>query len=69
MNVNIKTFGVDMAVKNTGIEFEIRDTQDNFLGDCYLTKTGLIWCRGKTTKQNGVRVSWEDFIGWMESLN
>ena len=58
-----------MAVKNTGIEFEIRDTQNNFLGDCYLTKTGLIWCKGKTTKQKGVRVSWENFIERMESLS
>ena len=66
MNVRIKTFGVDMAVKNTGIEFEIRDPQDNFIGDCYLTKSGLIWCRGRTTKTNGVPVPWDRFIEWME---
>ena len=67
LNVTIKDFGVEMAVKNRGIEFEIRDPSGNFIGDCYLTKSGLIWCRGKTTKKNGVWVTWDEFIKWMES--
>ena len=67
MKVQIKKFGVDMEVKNAGIEFQVNGNDGNQLGDCYVTKTGLIWCRGKTQKTNGIRVSWNEFIDWMES--
>ena len=67
MRVSIKSFDVGMEVKNNGIEFEVYDNAGNFQGDCYLTKTGLIWCQGKKPKKNGVKVSWEDFIKWMNS--
>ena len=66
MKVKIKEFNVEMEVKNTGIEFEIRDNNDNFLGDCYLTKASLIWCKGRTKKENGKRMSWGKFIKMME---
>ncbi len=58
---------VAMELKNSGIEFEIRDPQDNFLGDLIVTKSKLIWCKGKTKKENGVEVNWEEFIQYMES--
>jgi hypothetical protein len=43
MKVFIKEFSVDMEVKSSGIEFEVR-TPDNAqqLGDCYLTMSGLV---------------------------
>jgi len=53
MNVTIKTFNVAMEVKNAGIELEIRDTANNFLGDLIITKTSLIWCEGRTRRQTG----------------
>jgi hypothetical protein len=63
MKVNIKSFDVNMEVKSNGIEFEVRSTDGlNQLGDCYLTMTGLVWCSGKTTKANGVRISWNEFM-------
>ena len=63
MKIGIKTFNVNMDVKSTGIEFEIRSPDGNQqLGDCYLTMTGLVWCKGKTAKNNGVTISWNDFI-------
>ena len=67
MKVSVKDFGVDMEVKNRGIEFEVHDNAGNFKGDCYVTKSGLIWCEGKTQKKNGIRVSWDEFIDWMNS--
>ena len=67
MKVSIKDFGVDMEVKNRGIEFEVHDNNGNFKGDCYVTKSGLIWCEGRTQKRNGVKVSWDQFIAWMNS--
>ena len=63
MKIGIKTFNVNMNVKSTGIEFEIRSPDGNQqLGDCYLTMTGLVWRKGKTKKKNGVMISWSDFI-------
>lgn len=67
MKVKIKNFGVDMEVKNTGVEFQVHDNQGNFLGDCYITKTGVIWCEGRTRKENGVKATWQEFIEWMNS--
>ncbi|WP_170858558.1 hypothetical protein [Pseudomonas nitroreducens] len=56
-----------MDVKTKGVEFDVYDNKENFLGDMFVTKSGLVWCKGKTKKENGVRVSWEEFIAWMES--
>ncbi len=67
MKVSIKSFDVQMDVKNKGVEFEVYSTDDAFLGDCIVTKTGLIWCKGKTSRENGVQVSWQEFIGRMQS--
>ena len=65
MKVTIKSFDVGMEVKNSGIEFDIHSPDgENFLGDLILTKTGLIWCDGKTSRANGKKVSWQEFIAW-----
>jgi hypothetical protein len=66
MKVSIKTFEVDMDVKNNGVEFDISDNQGEHIGDVILTKTGVIWCRGRTRRGNGKRFSWEQFIERME---
>ena len=67
MKVVIKSFDVDMEVKNRGIEFEVRSPDDeHHFGDVVLTKTGLIWCRGRTDRTNGVRISWKKFIEFAE---
>lgn len=43
------------------MELEIRTPDGTTqLGDCYVTMTGLTWCKGKTTKKNGVKLSWKD---------
>ena len=67
MKVSIKSFDVKMEIKTNGVELAVRDNKDNFLGDCIITKTGLIWCQGRTQRQNGRLVKWRDFIGWIES--
>ena len=67
MKVSIKKMNVEMELKNAGIEFEIRDPQGNFIGDVVLTKSNLTWCKGRTTKGNGISIKWEDFISYMES--
>lgn len=65
MKVTTKKFNVGMEVKTNGIEFGVRDGNGNFSGDCYLTKTGLIWCEGRTTKSNGKQIDWTHFIRYM----
>lgn len=68
MQVKIKSFNVDMEVKTSGIEFEVRQSDGQAqIGDCYITKTGLIWCNGRTTKDNGIRLSWDEFMVIMSS--
>lgn len=66
MKVGIKTLDVAMEVKNNGVEFEVYDTKDNFLGDMFVTKSGLTWCKGRTKKENGQKISWTKFIKFME---
>ena len=68
MKVWIKKFQIDMEVKANGIEFEVR-TPDNAeqIGDCYVTMTGLIWCKGKKAKKNGVKISWENLVEILKS--
>ena len=67
MNVTIKNFDVAMEVKNKGIEFEVRSPDGSqHLGDLILTKTQLIWCKGRTRRDAGEKVSWAEFIARME---
>jgi len=63
MEVWIKSLEVEMQVKKNGIELEVRsaDGKDQ-LGDCYATMTGLVWCQGRTKKENGVKITWQQFI-------
>ena len=63
MKVSIKDMAISMEVKNRGIEFEVRNTEGQHLGDLLVTKAGLIWCSGRTHRKNGVRLSWQEFIG------
>ncbi len=67
MKVSVKDFAVNMDIKNKGIEFEVRDNNGGFRGDCFITKTSLIWCEGRTTRENGEKKSWNEFIDWMNS--
>ena len=63
MKVKIKRFNVEMAVKNSGIEFEVRSSNGKkHYGDLVLTKARLIWCPGQTHFKNGHQLDWEDFI-------
>lgn len=69
MKVNIKKLSVEMEVKNSGVEFEIRNTRDEFLGDMILNRSGLKWCKGKKTRQNGILIDWDKLIEIIENQN
>ena len=66
--VSIKSFDVDMEVKNNGVEFDVSDSNGAHKGDLYVTKAGLTWCPGKTSKENGKRINWPDFAKYMEAI-
>jgi hypothetical protein len=53
-----------------GVAIEIDvSNNDKHLGDLYVAKSRLIWCKGKTSQENGKRISWTKFIETMEKLN
>jgi len=66
VDVWIRNFDVAMNVKNKGIEFGVWNTGGDHLGDLVVTKTKLIWCKGRTRPENGVTISWKKFIKFME---
>lgn len=66
MQVGIKNFDVGMELKSKGIELEVRDTDGAFRGNLVITQSRLTWCRGRTTRVNGVKISWDNFIKRME---
>ena len=66
MKVTIKDFGIGMEIKNNGIELEVRDPSGNHQGDLVVTKTRLIWCHQRTTRNHGQTISWAKFIAMME---
>ena len=68
MKVGIKDLAVSMEVKNNGVEFEVYDNADKFLGDLVVSKAKLVWCPGKTAVANGHPIKWTDFIDYMQSL-
>ena len=68
MKVSIKKFDVEMDVKTSGIELDISNTEGNHLGDLVVTKTKLIWCKGRIDRKskNVKERTWEEFMAYME---
>ena len=69
MKVNITKLDIEHEIKNKGIQLDIRKTGKGAarLGDLTITKTKLIWCPGQVHKKNGIEVTWDEFIKWMET--
>ena len=56
-----------VKVPENGIEFQVRSgTEREHFGDLVVMGDGLVWCKGRTRPENGVQVSWEQFINLME---
>jgi hypothetical protein len=66
MKVSFKEFDVEMALGNKGIELDVSGNEGH-KGDLVITKTQLIWCEGRTRRENGTSISWQDFIDYMEN--
>lgn len=65
--VNIEDLSIRMELQRKGIELRIRDKDDNHLGDMVVSSSGLNWCQGKTTRNNGKKKSWDDLIEFFNS--
>jgi hypothetical protein len=68
MKVSIKDLAVTMEIKNKGIELDVYDNDDNHLGDLVITKTRLVWCKGRTSVDNGKKISWNDFFHHLQGV-
>jgi hypothetical protein len=66
MKVKIKEFAVGMKVGSKGVGFGVADTKGKHVGDCYITMTGIEWCKGKTPQGNGKKWKWQKFIKRMK---
>ena len=63
MKVLVKSLYADIELKQNGMGLDVRSADDDkHLGDCYVTMKELIWCKGKISRGNGVRVLWQDFM-------
>lgn len=63
----IKDMTIDLEIKNNGIEIQVDDNNGSQIGDLYVTKTGMIWCDGRTRRSGGKKISWEEFQEYMQS--
>ncbi len=68
INVSVKDLSVTMEIKSKGIELDVYDNNGYHLGDLVVTKTKLVWCKGKTAVENGKEITWQNFIQHMEQL-
>ncbi len=64
----IDDFSQSLDIKTSGIEIQVDRNKGGQMGDLYVTKTGLTWCKGKQSKANGVSIRWDKFADYMESL-
>ena len=56
---SVKNFHVDQELKNNGIEIGVWEDDKQF-GDIYVAKTGVVWCDGKTHRENGTKFSFKE---------
>jgi hypothetical protein len=68
VRVSVKDFNVSMELGNNGMELDVYDNNGQHLGDLRVGKAKIEWCRGRTRTGNGKIVTWQQLIGWFESL-
>ena len=67
VKVVIKQFLDRMEIKSKGMELVVRTPDGkSHRGDLVVTSTGLTWCKGRTTAKNGIKLTWDEFIAWVE---
>jgi hypothetical protein len=68
LTVNIKDLNIEsMKLNDKGIELSVYDGTKH-LGDLIISTSKLVWCKGRTTPENGRAVSWTRFITDMQGV-
>ena len=66
MKLNIKDLAVKMEVGAPGVAFEVKDNDGKNQGEFHVTKGGLVWCKGKTAKKDGKKLTWKKLMDQLE---
>ncbi len=67
MKVSISKLAVEMELKNKETCFDIYDNQGAPLGKLLINRGYLSWRKPNHRKVNDKRITWEDFIEYMEA--
>jgi hypothetical protein len=67
MKISVKDFQVNMDLGNKGLQLDVYDTDDKYLGDLRIGKAKLERCKGKIHTGNGKTKTWKELIEWFES--
>ncbi len=66
MSATIKKIHHELELRKNGIEITVRDSNGKQLGNLCVHKSGVTWCKGKTTVPYGKPITWKQFIRWAE---
>ena len=67
MDVKIKNLDAEMQLKTKGMELDVKAPKGkSTVGTLAVTKSGLVWTKGKA---KGVNISWAKFIAFVEGMN
>ena len=69
MKVFVKDFAVSMEIGNNGIMLDVYDPGEGgaHRGDVRFGRATIEWCPGRVHQGNGFKVSWNEFIAWIEA--
>ena len=62
MKINIKELQVSMSLGNNGITLDVSNNDGTRRGALHIGRAKIIWCKGKTKKENGKSKTWDELI-------
>ncbi len=67
MKVSLAGVG-EMPLRNNGITLKVYSNADEYLGKLFVGKAKIVWCDGRTRKENGKETGWEALIEHFRNL-
>lgn len=67
MKVNVEDLQAKMELGNNGITLSVYDNSGNYKGKLRIGKGKIEWCRGRTRKGAGSKISWEKLLEIFEN--
>ena len=62
MKVSVKELNAAIELKTKGMALEVLDNNGALQGSLIVTGTGVVWCKGKSNPDKGVKISWTKLI-------